>query len=99
MPKLKLRLTTAALRDLNDIFEYLNSQNPRAARSVINAIERSINLLTEYPMSARQTDMIDVRVRPLSKYPFLVFYQPADTELLVLRIRHSSGHWPDDIAE
>lgn len=99
MPKLKLRLTTAAQRDLNDIFEYLDSRNPRAARLVINAIERSINLLTEYPMSARQTDMIDVRVRPILKYPFLVFYQPANKELLVLRIRHSSGPWPDDIAE
>ena len=69
MPRLKLRFTTAAQRDLNDIFEYLEPRDPLAANAVINAIEHSINLLTEYPLSARKTDMEDVRVKPLTKYP------------------------------
>lgn len=57
MPKLKLRFTIAAQRDLNDIFEFLEPRNPLAANAVINAIEHSVNLLAEYPMSARKTDM------------------------------------------
>ena len=97
MPKLKLRFTIAAQRDLNDIFEYLEPRNPRAANSVINAIEYSINFLTEYPMSARKTDMNDVRVKPLTKYPFLIFYHAHDEELTILRVWHSSREWPDGL--
>jgi toxin ParE1/3/4 len=97
MPKLKLRFTTAAQRDLNDIFEYLEPRNTRAASSVTNTIERSINLLTEYPFSARQTDVKDVRVKPITKYPFLVFYHTSDKELTILRIWHSSRKWPDEL--
>lgn len=99
MPKLKLRFTTAAQRDLNDIFEYLELRNPPAASSVINAIEHSINLLTEYPLSARKADMEHVRVKPLTKYPFLIFYHAGNTELTILRVRHSSREWPDELNE
>jgi plasmid stabilization system protein ParE len=97
MPKLKLRFTTAAQRDLNDIFEFLYPRSPPAAIAVINTIEHSINLLTEYPMSARKTDMEDVRVKPLAKYPFLIFYHAGNTELTILRVWHSSREWPDEL--
>ena len=99
MPKLKLRFTTAAQLDLNDIFEYLEPRNPLAAISVINAIEHSINLLIEYPLSARKTDMEDVRVKPLTKYPFLIFYHAGNSELTILRVWHSSRDWPDELNE
>ncbi len=68
-----------------------------AAIAVINTIEHSINLLTEYPMSARKTDMEDVRVKPLAKYPFLIFYHAGNTELTILRVWHSSREWPDEL--
>jgi toxin ParE1/3/4 len=99
MPKPKLRFTTAAQRDLNDIFEYLKPRNPVLANSVINAIEYSINLLTEYPMSARKTDTKDVRVKPLIKYPFLIFYHTANSDLTILRVWHSSREWPGELNE
>ena len=99
MPKLKLRFTAAAHRDLHDILEYLGPRNPLAANSVIIAIEHSANLLTEYPMSARKTDMKDVRVKALTKYPFLIFYHTGNSELTILRVWHSSREWPDELNE
>lgn len=99
MPKLRLRVTTAAQRDLNEIFGYLKPQNPRAASSVINAIEHSINLLTEYPRSSRKTDIKDVRVKPIIRYPFLIFYHVSPTELTVLRVWHCSRDWLNKIQE
>ena len=73
MPKLKLRFSATSHRDLKDIFNYLHPRNPQAANSVINAIEKSIALLVEHPYAARFTDMKDVRVRPIARYPFLIF--------------------------
>lgn len=99
MPKLKLRFTISAQRDLNDIFDYLEPLNPLAANAAINTIEHSVNLLAEYPMSARKTDMKDVRVKPLTKYPFLIFYHAGNTELTILRVWHSSREWPDELNE
>jgi toxin ParE1/3/4 len=95
MPKLKLRFTETAQRDLSEIFEFIARRDPGAARSVIDAIERSINLLAEFPLSARRTDMKNVRVRPVARYPFLIFYQADDEFLTVIRIWHSSRDWPE----
>lgn len=97
MPKLNLRFTITAQRDLNDIFEFLEPRNPLSANSVINAIEHSVHLLAEYPMSARKTSIKDVRVKSLTKYPFLIFYHAGSTELTVLRVWHSSREWPDEL--
>jgi plasmid stabilization system protein ParE len=50
-------------------------------------------------MSARKTDMENVRVKPLIKYPFLIFYYASDKELTILRVWHSSREWPDELKE
>ena len=95
MPQLKLRYTIRAQSDLSEIFTYLELRDKQAAKRVINAIERSANILTIYPLTGRQTDLGHVRVKPIPNYPYLLFYQPTETDLIVLRVWHTAREWPE----
>jgi toxin ParE1/3/4 len=64
--------------------------NPRAAKAVVARIEELCEKLGEFPGMGSITDHPGVRVLPVARYPYLIFYgliAEAD-EVRVLRIRH-----------
>jgi toxin ParE1/3/4 len=96
MPQLKLRFTTNAKRDLDEIFDYLSARDLNAAKSVINAIGHSAGILVNHPLSARQTDMVGIRVKKVPRFPYLIFFSVSENFLFVIRISHSSQQWPEE---
>jgi addiction module RelE/StbE family toxin len=86
------RYSRRALRQLDGIFQYISSENPRAAASVKARIETLVSLLARHPAIGRQTTLEGVRVFLASPYPYLVFYRIDDDEhgITVLRVRHTS---------
>lgn len=88
---MKVRYSPHAAADLIAIADYLTERNPPAARAVEIAPRRSIDLLGEFPGSGRVlTQWPDVRVMPLTRYPYLIFYMVSADELLILHIRHGA---------
>ena len=55
-------------------------------------IRATIDRLGHFPFSARVAGRIGVRIKPVSRYPYLVFYavDPAANELQILSVRHSA---------
>jgi plasmid stabilization system protein ParE len=51
-------------------------------------------LLAEYPGIGRQTDVPDVRVLPVARYPYLVYYTLVGNELVVVHVRHGARAAP-----
>ena len=94
---MKVRFGRRALSQLDEIFAYIASDNPRAAASVVERIETVVALLGRNPALGRPTDSRNVRVFRPSQYPYLIFYRwnPDKDEVTVLRIRHSArrGDW------
>jgi toxin ParE1/3/4 len=73
------------------IADYLTERNPPAARAVETVLRRTIDLLNEFSGSGRGlTQRPDVRVMPLTHYPYLIFYTISSDELLILHIRHGA---------
>jgi toxin ParE1/3/4 len=95
MPQLKLRYTISAQTDLSEIFVYLEGRDKQAAKRVINTIERSAKILATHPLTGRQTDFSNIRVKPIPNYPYLLFYQASGNDLTILRILHSARDWPE----
>jgi toxin ParE1/3/4 len=95
MPQLKLRYTIRAQTDLSEIFTYLDLRDKQAAKRVINTIETSAKILANHPLTGRQTDFLDTRVKPIPSYPYLLFYQVTSNDLIVLRVWHSAREWPE----
>jgi len=88
---MKVRYSPRAADDLIAIADYLTERNPPAARAVETALRRSIDLLSEFSGSGRAlTQRPDVRVMPLTRYPYLIFYTTSAEELLILHIRHGA---------
>jgi toxin ParE1/3/4 len=69
----------------------LRERNSSAARSVEATVRSTIDLLSEFSDSGRLlTQRRNVRVMPLARYPYLIFYTVSADELLILHIRHGA---------
>ncbi|NJM29233.1 MAG: type II toxin-antitoxin system RelE/ParE family toxin [Rhizobiales bacterium] len=87
---LTLKFSAKARRDLLEISGYLQRRSPQGAKSVLRAIERSCLLLAETPLAARRTNMESVRVKPLSRHPYQIFYRVEGKILYVVHVWHSA---------
>jgi plasmid stabilization system protein ParE len=91
---MKVRYTDTALGELEDIFSYLFERNPAAAKAVAARVRDIAALLAEYPFLGHEADEPSVRVAPLIRYPFLVFYTVNEDEIVVLNVRHAARQRP-----
>jgi len=81
-----------ALTQLDNIFNDLSALNPAAARRVKATIKHSIDLLADFPRSAKASEIPGIREMPIVRYPYVVFYTVDDDaqEVIILRVRHTS---------
>ncbi len=71
---MKVRLDPRAVRDLEDIRAYLIEHSPSGAERVRQHIVQTIERLGDFPLLGRTTHEPGVRVLPLTRYPYLIFY-------------------------
>jgi toxin ParE1/3/4 len=82
--------TPAADDDLWEILLYIARDNEDAAFRLIDKIEERLSLLAEFPNAgpSRPELMANVRSFPVGNY--LIFYQPIDDGIEVLRVVHGA---------
>jgi len=86
----KLRYTLPALADLDEILDYIDGKSPQGAARVKGRIESIINLLLTHPLVGKRTDDPSIRRMATPPYPYLVFYEATDDELIIHAIRHAA---------
>jgi toxin ParE1/3/4 len=80
-----------ALRDLEDIFDFIARDNPGAAKRVRSAILAAIELAASRPyIGIRNARSRDLRSRLVTGYPFRVHYLIREQDLFVVHIRHTA---------
>ena len=87
---LKIRFDARALGDLSEIRDYLTGRSPTGAERVRLHLMETIGRLSDFPYLGRATDEPGVRVMPLTRYPYLVFYGVVGNEVVILHIRHGA---------
>ena len=94
---MKLRYSPRAVHDVAAIGRYLRERSPAGAQAVESeSRQRSVY----WRRSQRSAALLpNVRVMPVVRYPYLVFYTVSPDELVVLHIRHGarSPVTPDDL--
>lgn len=87
---MKLRYTSPALADLKSILDYISEHSPGGVMRVQHRIQRAVDLLPAHPRIGVQT--VDPFIRRLmtTPYPYLIFYEPTDTEIIIHAIRHAA---------
>jgi plasmid stabilization system protein ParE len=86
----KLRYTLPALADLNSILDYISDASPRGAEGVKERIQRVTNLLLIHPRIGAPTDDPTIRRLSTPPYPFLIFYEIAEDEIIIHAVRHAA---------
>jgi toxin ParE1/3/4 len=86
----KLRYTLPALADLSAILDYIAVRSPQGARRVQARIQAAMNLLLMHPQIGRRTNDPAIRRMTTTPYPYLVFYEITDTEIIIHAIRHAA---------
>jgi toxin ParE1/3/4 len=80
-----------AKRDLEEIFDYIATDNPEAARRVRRAILDAIELAATRPyLGIKNARSPELRSRLVTRYPYRVHYMIREKEIFIVHIRHSS---------
>ncbi|WP_375458286.1 type II toxin-antitoxin system RelE/ParE family toxin [uncultured Enterovirga sp.] len=87
---MKLRLTPRARQDRLRIFDYLVAQSESGASSVMSALQRTFEVIEQFPEGGRRTDGRPIRCLTVSSYPYVVFYRVRVNMIEVIHIRHTS---------
>jgi plasmid stabilization system protein ParE len=87
---LRLRYTLPALADLSAILDYIAAHSPQGAQRVQARIQALIELLVQHPRIGRRTNDPAIRRLTTTPYPYLVFYEITETEIIIHAVRHAA---------
>jgi toxin ParE1/3/4 len=96
---LRLEWSRLAVIDRNEIFDYIEAENPLAAVGVDDRIRAQIEILKRFPLSGRLGRIDGTRELVVVGTPYLAAYAITDGNVRILRILHGSRLWPDDMPD
>lgn len=87
---MRLRYTLPALADLSAILDYIAAHSPQGARRVQAGIQALTDLLLQHSHIGRRTADPAIRRMTTTPYPYLVFYEVTETEIIIHAVRHAA---------
>jgi plasmid stabilization system protein ParE len=73
-----LRYDARAIADISEIYLFIAAHDPMAASRVVARIRVLCEQLADRPLLGRRTSQPRIRVRPVVRYPYLIFYTCPD---------------------
>lgn len=87
---MKVRFTLPALSDLAEILDYLSNHSPAAAERISMSVTAIGQLLAEQPGAGKRTSDPLTRQMALTPYPYVLFYEWDEFEVIVVAVRHGA---------
>jgi toxin ParE1/3/4 len=84
----RLRYTLPALADLTAILDYIAAHSPQGAKRVQARIQAIIDLLLLHSHIGARTDNPAIRRVATLPYPYVVFYEATESEIIIHAVRH-----------
>jgi toxin ParE1/3/4 len=92
---MQVRWSIPAAEDLEHIFEWMERDNPKAARRVARTIYDECARLKDFPNLGRASHrMAGRRELTFSPLPYIVVYQVKPDAVEISRIFHGAQDWP-----
>ena len=83
--------TEEALKNLDGILAYIASNHPNVYEAFQSRLQSVVKRISEWPDSAQEVaQRPGVRVVPLIRYPYKVFYQNTGQAIEILYIHHAA---------
>ncbi|MGA7757933.1 MAG: type II toxin-antitoxin system RelE/ParE family toxin [Ilumatobacteraceae bacterium] len=105
MPVRSVRLRERAAADIDQTVDYyLADADTEVALRFVDAIERAIGQISRSPQTGSlrfsyELEIPGLRVRPLTRFPYLVFYVVRDEVVDVWRILHTRRDIPSAMGD
>jgi toxin ParE1/3/4 len=87
----KLRYTRPALAELNEVLDYISQNSRSGARGVQTRVKAIIELVARHPGAGARTNDRSIRRVSATPYPYLVFYEVTEDEIIARAARDPSG--------
>jgi toxin ParE1/3/4 len=79
-----------AEEDLLRISDYIARDNPPAARQWLDDIEEKLEFLARQPYAGEAVNHIRAGVRRFTHGQYVIFYEPRDNGIVLIRVLHSA---------
>ncbi len=86
--------TPQANLDLLEIWDYISEASEERADRVLDGINERCRMLAVFPQAGRERNDLIVGLRSLIVGNYVIFYQPIDDGIEVLRVLHGSRDVP-----
>lgn len=91
---MRVKWVRRAERNLDEIGDYIASDNEEAAANVVARIAEAIDLLKTHPSAGRAGRVVGTRELIITGTPDIVAYRVRDDVIQVLRVLHGARKWP-----
>lgn len=91
---MKLVWSKAAIRDLDELANYIAADSDQAAQSVEARIHNEAGLLSRFPRSGRTGCVPGIRERVVARTPYILAYRIVSGRVRILRVYHGARKWP-----
>jgi len=94
---MKIRWFGEAYEDLVEIKNFIEKDNPVAAREMAQRIKQSVDGLKDYPGKGRPGRVDGTRELVVPGLPYIIPYRVKKNAVEILRVLHGSMEWPEEI--
>lgn len=91
---MRLRWTSAAADDLENIANYLFEKTPENAARLIRELYEAPSTLKSFPNRGRPGKKQGTRELVMPSLPYVIVYEVRGDTAHIVRILHSSQEWP-----
>ncbi len=84
------KITEPAREDLKEIWEYVAQHQIESANNLIKEITQKFSTLCTHPLIGRSREDLLINLRSFVVKNYIIFYQPDENGIEVLRVMHSS---------
>ena len=96
---MRVRFTSTALLEVDEIFAYIAQHNPTAAATLVERIEQAAERLSGSPHAGPKTDEPSVRQLTVRRSPYLLLYTVEADEVVILHVRHGARRRPWELKD
>ena len=84
-----------AVQDLDAVFDFIDAENPTAALTVCELIEKRVGQLADHPYLGREGRVGSTRELVIAGTPYIVAYRVAVKQVDILAVLHGAMRWPE----
>ena len=92
---MRLTWSPRARGDIYAIHDWVRQHSEQGATRVIAEIRKTAELIARHPSIGRSTDRPPIRVLPVVRFPYLIYFVVQSDEVIILHVRHGARRDPD----